>query len=86
MLVHKPPRKIESVLRTVIVAMLPAGIFYYATQYAKFEIAHPIKDYMEAGLVLWVVIVLLSSFDPLLEKRISTLRDLAGVLRGGKKE
>ena len=80
-----------AVIRGIIVAGIPIIVFYLIQTYKigskpgtpLFTIAEPTHTYITAGLVVWSIIVIVSTIDPLFEKRVSALKEIAGALRGG---
>ena len=83
---QRPVRIALRVIRTVLIGFLPAAIFATGHYMGWFSLGSPIDSYVLGGLTLWGLVTVVSVFDPLLKEKISTVKDIVGVFRGGKKD
>ena len=83
---QRPVRTALRVARTVLIGFLPAAIFAAGRYMEWFSLGSPIDNYVMGGLTLWGLVTVISVFDPLLKEKISTVKDIVGVFRGGRKD
>jgi hypothetical protein len=80
--------RVGALIRGVIIAGIPIAAVYLIQRYEIngkpfITIKEPTQNFITAGLVVWSIIVIVSTIDPLFEKRVSALKEIAGILRGG---
>jgi hypothetical protein len=80
--------RVGALIRGVIIAVIPIAAFYLIQRFRIndkpfIRIKEPTQSFITAGLVVWSIIVIGSTIDPLFEKRVSALKEIVGVLRGG---
>jgi hypothetical protein len=84
--------RIGALIHGIFIAVAPIGAVYLIQHYEWegkpiITLSDPIQTYIYAGLFVWVIIVIVSTIDPLFKERVETLKEIVGTLRGtGTKE
>jgi hypothetical protein len=68
-----------NLFRVALVATLPVIIYIVSDFFPQTHIISPLREYVQAGVILWSILTVISALDPLLRDKVSTIKDLFSV-------
>jgi hypothetical protein len=73
------------VVKTMIVAALPALLLWFMQQNPSLALSEPLLSYMRIGVLIWAAITVLFAADPNLAAKVTALKDVSALIQASGK-